>query len=90
MLHKNYRLISLLCIVGKVIERVIYSRIEGHFKSKNIVIPEQFGFKRGHCTKVQLVRVCDYATNAFNTKKHVELTRKKHLIVYGIMNLSVN
>ena len=47
---KNYRLISLLSVVSKVLERLIFNKIVDHI-SKSI-IPSQFGFTK-HCSALQ-------------------------------------
>ena len=50
---KNYRPISLLCIISKVLEKIIYDKIIS-FVSKSIS-PFQFGFRRKHSTLHQLL-----------------------------------
>lgn len=41
---KSYRPISLLPIMGKLLERIILKRLSEHIEGNNIIIPEQFGF----------------------------------------------
>ena len=53
----NYRPISLLSSLSKLFERIILKRIEQHLEVTRIVPHEQFGFKRGHSTNHQLVRL---------------------------------
>lgn len=53
----NYRPISLLPTFSKLLERIILSRIELHLENARIIPHEQFGFKRGHSTNHQLVRL---------------------------------
>ena len=44
MLVKNYRLISLLPIFGKMFERVIYNSFFNYFQSNRLFTPSQSGF----------------------------------------------
>lgn len=65
-LPTNYRPISLLPSMSKILERVILSRIERHLENHNIVPPQQFGFKRGHSTNHQLVRLTQHIKQSFS------------------------
>lgn len=67
---KNYRPISLLSHLSKLTEKVILKRINDHLFSKNILIPEQFGFRNKHSTTVQLVRLIENINYNFNIKKY--------------------
>ena len=46
----NYRPISTLPIMGKIFEKIIYSRLYNYFASKNILYDKQFGFRKNHST----------------------------------------
>jgi len=50
---KNYRPISLLCILSKLLERLIYDKIID--KIINLVSPVQFGFVRGRSSLQQML-----------------------------------
>lgn len=67
---KSYRPISLLSALSKVFERCIYNRILCHTELNEILLDEQFGFRRGHSTTYQLQRV----TNIINRNKHLSKT----------------
>ena len=56
-LPSSYRPISLLSALGKLFEKIILSRLLHFAEENNILLPEQFGFRRGHSTTHQLVRV---------------------------------
>ena len=50
-LVKNYRPISLLPICGKIFERLIYNKLFHFLQRKNLISPNQSGFKPGDsCT----------------------------------------
>ena len=50
----NYRPISLLGCVGKLMERCVYKHISNHLHFNNLVHPKQSGFLKGHSTIHQL------------------------------------
>ncbi|KAL9694799.1 hypothetical protein quinque_014084 [Culex quinquefasciatus] len=60
----NYRPISLLPVMSKILERVVLSRIGNFVEQRNVVPPQQFGFKRGHSTNHQLVRLTRNVRNS--------------------------
>jgi len=64
---ENHRPISLLPVLGKVLERLILSRFPEDFH--NSIRPEQFGFRRGHSTTLQLANVINSAAAAINQKR---------------------
>jgi hypothetical protein len=47
----NYRPISLLNTVSKVIEKVAYEQITDYLEESKLLCPQQFGFRRGKCTQ---------------------------------------
>lgn len=65
----NYRPISLLPTISKVFERIILGKIEQHIENHPIIPNEQFGFKRGHSTCHQLVRLVNEIRTGFTLKK---------------------
>jgi hypothetical protein len=42
----NYRPISMLMVFSKVIEKTIYHRLNQHVQVNNILVHEQFGFRK--------------------------------------------
>ena len=47
---ENYQPITLLPIIGKLFEKIIYSRLYTYLASKNILNMNQFGFRKSHST----------------------------------------
>jgi hypothetical protein len=47
----NYRPISLLTTFSKVLEKVMYNRLSHYLQTNNILVPEQFGFRKGISTE---------------------------------------
>lgn len=54
---KNYRPVSGLNFVSKVIERVVASQIQHHFSSNNIDNIYQSAYKAGHSTETALLKI---------------------------------
>ena len=50
MLTSNYRPISLLPILGKCYEKLMYSRLYKFIKYENILCKNQYGFQKGKST----------------------------------------
>ncbi|UYV67852.1 hypothetical protein LAZ67_5002251 [Cordylochernes scorpioides] len=57
---EDLRPISLLPTIGKIYERIILRRLQMYLDNSNFIIPQQFGFRRGHSTTHQLIAVLDY------------------------------
>lgn len=62
----NYRPISMLSAISKVLEKIILNRLS-KFHEK-IIIPEQFGFRRHHSTVQQLTRITLNIENNLKSK----------------------
>ncbi|KAL9698526.1 hypothetical protein quinque_001967 [Culex quinquefasciatus] len=65
----NYRPISLLPTLSKLLERVILVRIDQHLENTRVIPDTQFGFKRGHSTNHQLVRLVKEVRANFARRK---------------------
>jgi hypothetical protein len=55
----NYRPISLLSNIEKIIEKIMYSRLIDFLNKNNILFPRQFGFRRGHSTSHALLSITE-------------------------------
>ena len=63
----NYRQISLLCVPYKILERLIYARVE---PLVDLLVPkEQAGFRRGKSTVDQVVLLTENIEDSFEAKK---------------------
>jgi len=54
---KNYRPVSNLAFVGKIIEKVVQIRLEEHMKKNKLDMPFQSAYKKNHSTETLLIRV---------------------------------
>ena len=64
---KSYRPISLFCIPYKILERLIYARIEP--LTNPLLLKEQAGFQRGKSTVDQVVLLTQNIEDSFEAKK---------------------
>jgi hypothetical protein len=70
----NYRPISLLTSFSKVFERLTYNRLYTHFETNNILVQEQFGFRKQHSTEQA----------AFSLINSILIALNNHQLVGGI------
>ena len=54
-LMENYRPISILPIISKVFERILYDQFYEYLTSNNLLSKQQFGFRRFHSTMSTLL-----------------------------------
>ena len=69
----SYRPISLTSCVGKLMERLINSRHVWHLEKRNILIPEQAGFRHHRSTLDQvayIVYIAQHIEDGFQEKRH--------------------
>jgi len=55
----NYRPISLLPSISKVIERIIHNQLHAHFNSLNLYFNSQYGFRQLHSTELATLEIVD-------------------------------
>ncbi|GFW64559.1 RNA-directed DNA polymerase from mobile element jockey [Trichonephila clavipes] len=65
---QGYRPISLINATAKIFERIILTRIKSHCKAIDCIPPEQCGFREGHSTLHQLIRVTNIINEDFAHK----------------------
>ena len=70
----NYRPISVLPILSKMLEKIILRRIEEYLEEWNYITDSQHGFRQNHSTTTAL--------HAFVTEVHKAAEEKKHCIAY--------
>ena len=69
---ENYRQISILNAVNKIVEKIVYSKLLKHAKDNNIFTPQQFGFLNSVSTHDALLN--------FLSSIHSNLTENKYTV----------
>ena len=67
----NYRPISLLPSISKVLEKIVYNRLHKFINKHNILTSNQYGFRKNYSTDLALIQIYDKITNAIANKEHV-------------------
>ncbi|KAL4126891.1 hypothetical protein QTP88_011091 [Uroleucon formosanum] len=66
----SYRPISLLPVLGKILEKILLKRLLKISNEQNALPDLQFGFRPKHATFHQLHRVVDFIASSLETKKY--------------------
>ena len=56
----NYRPVSLLCIISKILEKAVYVQLEKYFIENNILYEFQSGFRKSYSTDTCLINLIDH------------------------------
>ena len=65
----NYRPISNLSLISKIIERVVKSRLTTHLSSNNLLNPHQSAYCKNHSTETALLYIHDHLINAIGSQQ---------------------
>ena len=68
-LIKNYRPISILSNISKIFEAVIYTRLNQHFLSENLLSHKQFGYRKDRNTEMAILDLLSKILPAIEKKK---------------------
>ena len=66
----NYRAINLTSCVGKLMERMINTRLVWHLEKNNIITSEQAGFRQHSSTEDQVTYIAQKIEDSFQDKQH--------------------
>ena len=64
MLFNNYRPVSILCVISKVFEKIMFNRLQKFLNDFNILYKNQFGFRRNHSTHMAHIVLMDKIVHA--------------------------
>ena len=70
-LFNNYRPISVLSILSKVFERIMYSRMLEYLETYKILINNQFGFRKYHSSYMALMVFMNESTTSLENGESV-------------------
>jgi hypothetical protein len=62
----NYRPISLLSSISKVLEKIVAEKLVLHLNSNDLLYQHQYGFMSKKSTEHNLMQIIDYITTALN------------------------
>jgi Reverse transcriptase (RNA-dependent DNA polymerase) len=62
----NYRPISLLCSISKILEKIVQIKLVKHLEANNLLYKHQYGFLKGKSTELNLLHVTSKITEALN------------------------
>ena len=65
----NYRPISLLSNINKIIEKLVFSRVLSFLEKNNVIYEKQFGFRPKHSTSHALINIVDTIRNSLDNGK---------------------
>ena len=65
----NYRPISLLPSMSKVIEKIVYKQLYTYFVSNNLIYDHQYGFRQLHSTELAALEITDRITENMDKGK---------------------
>jgi hypothetical protein len=67
----NYRPISVLPFLSKVLERLMHNRLLNFLNKHNILTDNQYGFRENHATYIMaLLKLIDKITDELNNKQY--------------------
>ena len=74
-IYKNYRPVSNLQFVGKLIERVVKIRFDSHMSTNKLNCNKQYGYKNKHSTEMLMAKVTNDLLLACDRKTPTLLIR---------------
>ena len=66
----NYRPISLLSQLSKILEKIVSVQLVNHLDRNNIIYEHQYGFQKGKSTEQNLVQALNFIGTALNENKY--------------------
>lgn len=61
----SYRPISIVPVLAKILETIVYNQLSDHFERLNIIAPSQFGFRKNKSTVDALLKLTKSVLQAF-------------------------
>ena len=71
MCFNHYRPVSLLCILSKVFEKIMYDRLLNFVNKCDLLYAHQYGFRKNRSTYMALLSLVDSLTQALERGEHV-------------------
>ena len=91
---KNYRPISLLPLVSKIIEKSIRFQIEDFLNKKKLIYIYQSGFRANHSTDLCVAQLIDFAATGMDKQMHtgmiLDLQKAFDILDHGVLLEKMN
>ena len=89
----NYRPISLLPTISKILERVIHDRIYEYFNNFNLLAEQQYGFRKRHSTEYAAIQLIDHVSKQMENGKtpgclYIDLSKAFDTLAFDILLFS--
>ena len=68
---ENYRPVSVLSNISKILERAVHSQLEQYLNENKILYSHQSGFRKGHSTDTCLINLMDYVHKSISEGEYV-------------------
>ena len=86
----NFRPISVLPCFSKMLERIMYSRLQKYLKDQNVLYDKQFGFQTGHSTEHVIAQLVDQIYEAFQKSEYflgvfIDLSKAFDTVYHSIL-----
>ena len=65
---KDYRPVSILCVLGKALEKIVHKQVTEFMNAHNLFTLNQSGFRKGHSTETALLKVTDDIRRAIDKR----------------------
>ena len=82
----NYRPISLLPSISKILEKIAYKRLYSFLNINNILIPNQYGFRKNYSTDYAILKLIDEITDSLSKRNiFMDLSKAFDTIDHNIL-----
>ena len=65
----NYRPISLLPIISKVFERILFDQMYKYFNTNSLLAEQQYGFRKNYSTEYAAIKLVDHVSREIESGK---------------------
>ena len=71
MMSNNHRPVSVLCVLSKIFEKIMFTRVQVFLNELQILYKYQFGFRKGHSTYMAHIVLMDKLAHAIENGEYV-------------------
>ena len=68
-IFNNYRPIAILPTISKILEKIVYLQLSSYLVEEELLLPNQFGFRKHHSTYMPISLLYDHVTNEIKNKQ---------------------